>query len=88
MAKKKTRKDYDYYTMNFPNELRFLFEAYIMKYKSLGFKNVSQFALHLLQEEAKKIMISDPEISILAKKLEELKKSGKDYSLVYVDEEL
>lgn len=53
---KKSRKDYDYYTMNFPNELRILFEAYIRKFPNLGYKNVSQFVLTLLQNKAEKII--------------------------------
>ena len=53
---KKTRKDYDYYTMNIPNELRILFEAYIGKFPNLGFKNVSQYILHILQMKAEEII--------------------------------
>lgn len=53
---KKERKDYIYYNLSVPNELRILFEAYISKYPHLGFKNVSQYLLHIIQDEAKKIL--------------------------------
>lgn len=59
MAKK---RKYPYYTMNIPNELRRLFEKYIEKNYFLGFKNVSQFILHLCQEEAIEIVRDDPEL--------------------------
>jgi hypothetical protein len=65
---KKTRKDYDYYTMNFSNELRILFEAYIRKYPNLGYKNVSQFVLHLVQKRAEEIMKDNPDL----RKIEEI----------------
>ena len=65
---KKTRKDYDYYTMNIPNELRILYEAYILKYPNLGFKNVSQYLLHVLQYKAEEILKENPEF----KKIEEI----------------
>ncbi|MGV9141682.1 MAG: hypothetical protein ACOC1X_01955 [Promethearchaeota archaeon] len=63
MVKKKTAKDYDYYSLKIPNELRVLFEKYIEKYKYLGFKNVSQFILHICQEEARKILKENPELT-------------------------
>ncbi len=66
---KKSRKDYDYYTMNFPNELRILFEAYIKKYPNLGYKNVSQLALHLLQKKAEEILRDNPDL----RKIKEIK---------------
>lgn len=65
MAKKshkKTRKDYDYYTLNIPNELRILYKAYIAKYPNLGFKNVSQYLLHILQSKAEKIIKNNPDL--------------------------
>ena len=62
MAKKKNQKDYDYYTMKIPNSLKNLFRRYIEKYESLGFKKVSQLALHILQKEAKKILIDNPDL--------------------------
>jgi len=70
MAKKKTSKDYEYYTMKLPIKLRHLFERYIKKYDSLGFKNVSQFALHILQKEAEKIIIDNPDLEITEKEVE------------------
>ena len=70
MAKKKNQKDYDYYTMKIPNSLRDLFRRYIEKYESLGFKKVSQFALHILQKEAEKILIDNPDIEKKAKDLD------------------
>ena len=74
---KKNRKDYDYYTMNFPNELRILFEAYIRKFPNLGYKNVSQFVLTLLQIEAKKIITDNPDLA----KIKEIKLSSGTYVL-------
>jgi len=59
---KKERKDYSYYNLSVPNELRILFEAYISKYPHLGFKNVSQYLLHILQIEAKKIIQEDKDL--------------------------
>ncbi len=53
---KKERKDYIYYNLSVPNELRILFEAFISKYPHLGFRNISQYLLHIIQEEAKKII--------------------------------
>lgn len=67
-TKKKTRKDYDYYTMNIPNELRILYEAYIAKYPNLGYKNVSQYLLHILQARAEEIIKTNPDL----KKIEKL----------------
>lgn len=74
---KKDRKDYDYYTMNFPNELRMLFEAYIRKFPNLGYKNVSQFVLTLLQTEARKIISENPDLA----KIKEIKISSGTYVL-------
>lgn len=62
MNKKKTSKDYDYYTMKLPKKLSNLFEKYIRKHETLGFKNVSQFALHILQKEAIEILKEDPDL--------------------------
>ncbi len=61
-ADKKTRKDYEYYTLNIPIELRILYEGYIAKYPNLGFKNVSQYLLHILQSKAEKIIKNNPEL--------------------------
>ena len=77
MAKMKTRKDYDYYTMNIPNELRILFESYIAKYPNLGFKNVSQYFLHLLQIKATEIVKENPDL----RKIEEVKIGSIKYVL-------
>lgn len=74
---KKTRKDYDYYTMNIPNELRILYEVYIAKNPNLGFKNVSQYLLHVLQVRAEDIIKEDPEL----RKIKEIKLSSKTYIL-------
>lgn len=74
---KKTRKDYDYYTMNIPNELRILFEAYIAKFPNLGFKNVSQYILHLLQIKAEEIMQKNPDLT----KIEEIQLTSGTYVL-------
>lgn len=45
----------DYYNMKLPQELADLFQEYIKEHKELGFRFVSQYALHLLQQEAKRI---------------------------------
>ena len=45
----------DKYTMKMPAELKKLFQEYIDKNSDLGFRKVSQFALHILQEKAIKI---------------------------------
>ena len=74
---RKTRKDYDYYTMNIPNELRIFFEAFIAKYPNLGFKNVSQYLLHVLQVRAEEIMRENPDM----KKIEEITLSSGRYIL-------
>ena len=66
---KKTRKDYDYYTMNIPNELRILFEAYIAKHPNLGFKSASQYLLHIIQVRAEEIIRENPDM----KKIEEIR---------------
>ena len=80
MAKKpqkKTRKDYDYYTMNIPNGLRILFEAYIAKFPNFGFKSVSQYILHLLQMKAEEIIQKNPDLN----KIEEITLSSGTYIL-------
>jgi len=64
MAKKKTSRDYVYYTMKLPITLRDLFDRFFKKYESLGFKNVSQFALHILQKEAEKILMENPDLEV------------------------
>lgn len=74
---KKTRKDYDYYTMNIPNELRILFEAYINKHPNLGFKSVSQYLLHILQIKAEEIIKDNPDL----KKIKEITLSSGIYVL-------
>lgn len=56
MTDKKKSKDYPYYTMKIPLELKELFEKYIRKYKNLGFKSVSQYALYILQQEGMRIL--------------------------------
>ena len=62
MNKKKTPKDYDYYTMKIPNKLRILFDKYIKMNDLLGFKNVSQYALYILQQEAVRILNENPNL--------------------------
>lgn len=74
---KKSRKDYDYYNLNIPNELRIFYEAYISKHPNLGFKSVSQYLLHVLQDKAEKIVRDNPDL----KKIEELKLSNVVYRL-------
>ena len=77
MTKSKTRKDYDYYTMNIPNELRILYEVYIAKHPNLGFKNVSQYFLHLLQLRAAEIIKENPDL----RKIKEFKTGSVRYVL-------
>lgn len=74
---KKTRKDYDYYTLNIPNELRILFEAYLLRNPNLGFKNVSQYLLHVIQGRAEEIIHNNPKL----KKIEKLKLPSYSYIL-------
>jgi len=40
------------YTMKIPRELMKFFQDYITSNPGLGFKTVSQFTLHILQEKA------------------------------------
>ena len=75
---KKSHKDYDYYNLNIPNELRILYEAYILKHPDLGFKSVSQYLLHVLQNRAEDIIRDNPDL----KKIEELKVSTGIYKLM------
>lgn len=74
---KKTRKDYDYYTLNIPNELRILFEAFLVNNPNLGFKSVSQYLLHVLQERAEEIIHDNPQL----RKIEKLKLPSYSYIL-------
>jgi len=74
---KKTRKDYDYYTLNIPNELRILYEAFLVENLNLGFKNVSQYLLHVIQGKAEEIIRDNPKL----KKIEKLKLSTHSYIL-------
>jgi len=74
---KKTRKDYDYYTLNIPNELRILYEAFLVENPNLGFKNVSQYLLHVIQGRAEEIIRDNPKL----KKIETLKLSTHSYIL-------
>ena len=46
-----------------PKKLSRLFERYIEKYESLGFKTVSQYANHILQEEGLRIVKNNPELA-------------------------
>lgn len=75
---KKTRKDYDYYTLNIPNELRILFKAYLLRNPNLGFKNVSQYLLHVLQGRAEEIVHDNPKL----KRIEKLKLPSHTYTLL------
>ena len=77
MTKKKTRKDYEYYTVSIPNSLRILFKAYIDKYPQLGFKNVSSFVHHILKEEGRKIISENPDLE----RIEEITLSSGTYIL-------
>jgi hypothetical protein len=74
---KKSRKDYDYYSLNIPNELRIFYEAFISKHPNLGFKNVSQYLLHILQGKAEEILKDNPDL----KKIEQIKLSSGIYKL-------
>jgi len=74
---KKTRKDYDYYTLNIPNELRILFEAFLVKNPNLGFKSVSQYLLHVLQGKAEEIIHDNPKL----RKIEKLRLPSYSYVL-------
>ena len=74
---KKSRKDYDYYTLNIPKELRILFEAFLVENPNLGFKNVSQYLLHVIQGRAEEIIQDNPKL----KKIETLKLSTHSYIL-------
>ena len=74
---KKSRKDYDYYTLNIPNELRILYEAFLVENPNLGFKNVSQYLLHVIQGRAEEIIRDNPQF----KKIETLKLSTHSYFL-------
>lgn len=74
---KKARKDYDYYTLNIPNELRILFEGFVIKNPNLGFKSVSQYLLHVLQGRAEEIIHDNPEL----KRIENLRLPTHSYVL-------
>jgi len=74
---KKARKDYDYYTLNIPNELRILFEAFVVKNPNLGFKSVSQYLLHVIQGRAEEIIHDNPEL----KRIENLRLLTHSYVL-------
>ncbi|MFX1366786.1 MAG: hypothetical protein ACFFCE_05805 [Promethearchaeota archaeon] len=74
---KKTRRDYDYYNLNIPNELRILFEAYLLHHPNLGFKSVSQYLLHVLQNKAEDLIKENPEL----KKIDNIQISNVIYKL-------
>jgi len=59
----KKPQDYEYYTMKLPLELKEFFERYIKKNTSLGYKTVSQLAVHILQKEAKELLENDPDLA-------------------------
>jgi len=46
----------DSYTMKIPKDLADFFERYIQEHKELGYKFISQFALHILQEKARELL--------------------------------
>jgi len=46
----------DNYNMKIPRELADLFQRYINEHEELGFRKVSEFVLHILREEAKKLI--------------------------------
>lgn len=52
----------DKYTLKIPIELKDLFQKYIERNPSLGFKKVSRYILHLLQNEANRILNNNPEL--------------------------
>ncbi len=52
-----------YYNVSVPNELRILFQEFIRKYPTLGYKNVSQPILHLLQKKAEEIIKENPDLA-------------------------
>ena len=46
------------YNMKIPRELADLFQEYIENHPQLGYRTISQYILHILQDEAKKIISS------------------------------
>ena len=62
---KKDRKDYQYYNLSVPIQLRMLFEAYLKSTPTLGHKNVSQYMLKLLQDRAEEILNENPKLKII-----------------------
>lgn len=61
--KRHTERSDKHYTLSIPNKLRKFYEAYIHKYELLGFKTVSEMCLHILQEEAIKLLEQNPELN-------------------------
>ena len=57
----------DYFNLSVPNDLRLLYEAYIKKYKNLGFKNVSSFMIKILQDKAQDLIKDNPELKQIKK---------------------
>jgi len=53
----------DYYSMKIPKELADLFEEFITKNRNLGYRTISQYILHVLQDHAKDIVRRDFKIT-------------------------
>ena len=52
------------YSLKIPNNLRNLFKRYIEEFHGLGYINVAQYIIHILQEDAKRILAKHPELVI------------------------
>lgn len=50
----------DSYTMKIPQELADFFEKYIGEHRELGYKFISQYVLHVLQDHAKNLLNLSP----------------------------
>lgn len=50
----------DYHTIKIPLELKEFFQKYITLNPGLGFGKASKYVLHILQEEAKRILKNHP----------------------------
>lgn len=71
LAKNNQKRPENYYTLNFPQKLRYFYEAYITMFDYLGFNKVSQVCTHILQKNAEKLIEKYPELLELAKAIQE-----------------
>ena len=66
---KKTRKDYKYYNLSVPEDIRIFYEKYLELNPNLPYNLVSQVLLNIIKEKMRKLAKKHPELRQLYEKL-------------------